>query len=341
MTSFGAAVGMRGDLDGAMRFDPGRDLGAVVALLLEGFKGELEAHDRRWLAELTAMSGGARALGFLMRIVPAASDSFSGFVRYADGRLVGNVTLLRQPGETWVIANVVTAPDLRRRGIGRELVRLAIDEAARRGARRVVLQVRRENAMAIALYADLGFVRHGATHTLNIRAVRLASGRGHGLVPGSSSRAAVWRRADDPAVRRLLARSGGLDAPGPVGLVRGELNRRGLRHRLDDWLKMRRSLRVLVAGGAEVRAAAVAHITERDVPHRVEFVLDPVRGDDVAGAVVGAILDRLRDAPERPIDALVDADQSDLEQRLVEVGFSRSRTLERMVLDRGRRAASG
>ncbi len=339
MTSLGVTVRGRSVMDGAMRFDPGRDLQAVVALLKEGFKDELEENDRRWLAELTAMSGGAKALGFLLRVVPSASDSFSGFVRYSDGRLIGNVTLLKHPGETWVIANVVTAPDHRRRGVGRELLQHAIEEADRRGAHRVVLQVRSGNVAAISLYDEFGFKHSGATHTLSIRAARMASDRGQKGARNRPLRPVDWSRSDDGAVRRLLARAGQLDAPGPIGLVRRELNRRGVRHRLDDWLKMRRIVRVLISDGQDLRAAAVAHITERDATHRVDFVLDPSRRIEAAGEVVNAIVDRLRNEPERSIDALVEADQTELGDRLEAIGFTRTRTLERMVLDRDRRHA--
>lgn len=317
-----------------MRFDPGRDLQQVVALLQEGFKDELEEHDRRWLAELTAMSGSTRALSFMLRLVPSATDSFSGFVRYSGGRLVGNVTLLRHPGETWVIANVVTAPDHRRRGVGRELVLLAIDEAARRRAQRVVLQVREGNDAAVSLYADLGFEHNGATHTLSVRSARLISDPSRSPDVNAPMRLSDWRSSDDGAVRRLLARAGILDAAGPIGLVRRELNRRGLRHRLDDWLKMKRTVRVLISDGHDLRAAAVAHVTERDAAHRVDFVLDPAHRGVAALAIVDAIAERLRDEPDRAIDALVEADQPELKERLETIGFTRTRTLQRMVLDR-------
>lgn len=335
MTSFGAALRGRPGLDGAMRFDPPRDLEAVVALLQEGFGDELEEHDRRWLAELTAMSAGTRAIGLFLRFLPAAADSFSGFVHYADGRLVGNVTLLRRPDGAWIIANVVTAPEARRRGIGRELMRMAIAEADRRGARTVVLQVRSSNAPAIALYRDLGFERTGATHTLSLRSVRLAAGTTARADLRPPMRAIAWRRSEDSAVHRLVARSGGAEPSSHLGLVRRELNRHRWRHRIDDWLKMRRSVRVLIGDGLDARAAAVATITDGDSAHRVEFVLDPAQRAAAAAAVVTELLRALRAEPDRPIDALVESDQPELVARLQAEGFAHVKTLDRMVLRRG------
>lgn len=56
------------------------------------------------------------------------------------------------------VLDVVTAPEARRRGIGRALMIAATEEAARRGATRALLEVRRSNAPAIALYRALGFL---------------------------------------------------------------------------------------------------------------------------------------------------------------------------------------
>jgi len=56
------------------------------------------------------------------------------------------------------ILDVVTAPEARRRGLGRALMADAMADAAARGAVRALLEVRRSNAPAIALYRGLGFL---------------------------------------------------------------------------------------------------------------------------------------------------------------------------------------
>lgn len=56
------------------------------------------------------------------------------------------------------VLDVVTAPEARRTGVGRALLVEAIGEARRRGAARSLLEVRRSNAPAIALYRALGFL---------------------------------------------------------------------------------------------------------------------------------------------------------------------------------------
>jgi ribosomal-protein-alanine N-acetyltransferase len=59
------------------------------------------------------------------------------------------------------ILDLGVLPAARRRGLGRELLRAALDQAARAGARRCHLEVRASNAAAQALYAGCGFVLDG------------------------------------------------------------------------------------------------------------------------------------------------------------------------------------
>jgi ribosomal-protein-alanine N-acetyltransferase len=58
------------------------------------------------------------------------------------------------------ISTIAVAPNLRRRGIGSQLLKVALRSAAMHGADRVSLEVRESNKGAIAMYARLGFERH-------------------------------------------------------------------------------------------------------------------------------------------------------------------------------------
>lgn len=57
------------------------------------------------------------------------------------------------------VLDVATAPEARRRGLARALLREAAADGAGRGAVRALLEVRRSNAGAIALYRALGFLQ--------------------------------------------------------------------------------------------------------------------------------------------------------------------------------------
>lgn len=55
------------------------------------------------------------------------------------------------------VINVATHPNFRRRGVARALLSHALEQAVREGARLVLLEVRRSNHAAIALYRAHGF----------------------------------------------------------------------------------------------------------------------------------------------------------------------------------------
>jgi ribosomal protein S18 acetylase RimI-like enzyme len=87
-------------------------------------------------------------------------------VAEVDGAVVGYVKLRRPtdlPSHRHVLQvnGLAVDPAVQRRGVGRTLLVAAIDEARRRGARRLTLQVLGTNPGALALYADCGFVVEG------------------------------------------------------------------------------------------------------------------------------------------------------------------------------------
>ncbi|MFJ3301878.1 GNAT family N-acetyltransferase [Streptomyces sp. NPDC086549] len=83
-----------------------------------------------------------------------------------DRRIVGYVkigfpTPLASNAHVRQIQGLAVHEDARGRGVGRALVRAAVEEARRRGARRITLRVLGHNAPARALYESVGFVVEG------------------------------------------------------------------------------------------------------------------------------------------------------------------------------------
>jgi ribosomal protein S18 acetylase RimI-like enzyme len=83
-----------------------------------------------------------------------------------DGRLVGYVRLgfptpLAANAHVRQIQGLAVAEETRGRGVGRALIQAAVDEARRRGARRLTLRVLGHNAPARALYEAEGFAVEG------------------------------------------------------------------------------------------------------------------------------------------------------------------------------------
>jgi ribosomal protein S18 acetylase RimI-like enzyme len=83
-----------------------------------------------------------------------------------DGRVVGYVRLgaptpLASNAHVRQIQGLAVADEARGRGVGRALIRAAVEESRRCGARRVTLRVLGHNAPARGLYASEGFVVEG------------------------------------------------------------------------------------------------------------------------------------------------------------------------------------
>lgn len=77
-----------------------------------------------------------------------------------EGRLAAYAAIYHAAGELEIL-NIAVAPEHRRQGLGRRLLSLLLQVAAKMGITRGVLEVRISNAPAIALYESLGFTRIG------------------------------------------------------------------------------------------------------------------------------------------------------------------------------------
>jgi ribosomal-protein-alanine N-acetyltransferase len=90
------------------------------------------------------------------RVYVVAEDRTGGLVGYA-----GLSCPARARGADAEVMTVAVDPALHGRGLGRELVRTLQAEAERRGAGRLLLEVRSTNAAALALYERAGFEQIG------------------------------------------------------------------------------------------------------------------------------------------------------------------------------------
>lgn len=148
---------------GIRRYDAGRDLGQVAALVSEAFESELDSESRFALRQLRVWgrffdSVGMSALG------PSGAFSLQdGFVWEDESRVTGNISLQRLDsyGNCWQIANMAVAKSHQRRGIARKLLNRATEYLRDMGCDYAVLQVREDNQIARTLYERHGFERMG------------------------------------------------------------------------------------------------------------------------------------------------------------------------------------
>jgi ribosomal-protein-alanine acetyltransferase len=86
----------------------------------------------------------------------ALSAGYAMTVGVADHVIVAYGVMLFAPSETQIL-NLTVAPEARRLGLGRTLLRRFLDAAKARGAAQCFLEVRVSNLAAIGLYAAEGF----------------------------------------------------------------------------------------------------------------------------------------------------------------------------------------
>jgi ribosomal-protein-alanine N-acetyltransferase len=91
----------------------------------------------------------------------AARDTRHYLVAEDDGRVVGYAGLCAYTPEETYVQTIAVAANTQRRGVGTALLRALLDEANRRGAHRVDLEVRADNDSAQRMYVAHGFTAIG------------------------------------------------------------------------------------------------------------------------------------------------------------------------------------
>ena len=148
------------------QLDARRDLGAVADLVELCFSDTLDPEGRNYLKQMRQAAQHAALVGWANSLYPENSMPPSGLVweehdpKTGGQQLVGNLSLIpihMQGKRAYLIANVAVHPDFRGRGIGRALTTAGLEQARKRGASAVWLQVRDDNPSAIHIYEAVGF----------------------------------------------------------------------------------------------------------------------------------------------------------------------------------------
>lgn len=137
-----------------------RDLSTVADLIELCFSPTMDNDGQRYLSDMRRASHDDSFLRWASHMAETTSLPLAGYVWEQDGRIIGNASLIpfRDKGKrVYLIANVATHPDFRRRGIGRALTERVMKQARDKKASAIWLHVREDNPGAIKLYQDLGF----------------------------------------------------------------------------------------------------------------------------------------------------------------------------------------
>lgn len=137
-----------------------RDLPAVADLIELCFADTIDNDGQRYIADMRRASRDDGFLKWASHMTESASLPLTGFVWEEDGRIVGNASLIpfrERSRRIYLIANIATHPNHRRRGIARILTRRAMQYGWDKKASALWLHVRDDNPGAIHLYEELGF----------------------------------------------------------------------------------------------------------------------------------------------------------------------------------------
>jgi ribosomal protein S18 acetylase RimI-like enzyme len=310
-------------------FSAASDLGPMVELIDVAFGERLDAQDRMWLGEISALTRLGPLYGLAAALLPGLWRAMGGLVWLEDGRLVGNVSLMRGRGQTWHIANVATHPDYRRKGIARRLTRAAMEQAGRLGAHRVRLQVSRDNAAAMRLYHQLGFAELGALAHLRLPALaparRLRAAEGMSVAPLSGSNSDAARRLVQANRPPWLGAPRGLPPDGVLA---------GLRQAVDDALAMRSRLAWVVTDGQSVAGLALLELQPIG-QHGLDIVTDPAFRGCAEAPLINTALRSVGRRPRVDTVAVLPTVEEAAIRLLRQVGFGLDKTLVQMQVEIG------
>lgn len=145
-----------------------RDLPRVADLIELCFSDSMDSDGRSYVRQMRRASRDASFMRWASNAIESASMPLSGFVWEQDGRIVGNASLVpfrHKSKRIYLIANVATHPEHRRKGIARALTEQVIQYARQRGVNDLWLHVRADNPGAVQMYTDLGFVERAQRTT--------------------------------------------------------------------------------------------------------------------------------------------------------------------------------
>ncbi len=148
-----------------------RDLPRVADLIEVCFATNMDSEGQSYVRQMRRASRDMSFMRWASAAIESASLPLSGFVWEQEGRIIGNASLVpfRHKGKRiFLIANVATHPDHRRKGIARFLTEQVMQQARQRGADELWLHVREDNPGAVRIYSDLGFVEHARRITWHI-----------------------------------------------------------------------------------------------------------------------------------------------------------------------------
>jgi len=147
-----------------------RDMDAIGELLDVAFKDEMATEGTDIRTEVRMIKRLVPVVSVMRHVSETFRHIFDGYVIEDQEQIIAMVNVSREGprSKRWVIGNVATHPDYRRRGLARKLINRAIEYIRENGAETCILQVRSVNTPAYDLYRSLGFVHYDSIASLKL-----------------------------------------------------------------------------------------------------------------------------------------------------------------------------
>ncbi len=313
-----------------------RDLDALVGLIEIAFAGDLARWGSDFGEQVKMMKKFVPLIRFLSRVSEAFRNTFDGFLWEEEGRVVGGVTVSKQGlnRARWLIGNVATHPDFRRRGIARALVNRAIQHAQAHGAEMCILEVRAEAEPAYNLYRSMDFVHYDSVTGFKLEALPEAQVKpfdGYDLRPMKFTE---WQPRYELAVRETPQEVQDFAPVSeaefrvvPIERLIQPLALRLQRTDIHRW--------AVEKEGRLVGYASLAACKAPKVNHRLFLRIEPEHQEALADPLVSLTLHTLQDYPPNNFQAELRTTNTGLIDTLKRYGFEEIEVMHRLGLKLG------
>ncbi len=314
--------------DGLRPIDMNQDLPQVIDLLRMVFGDSLDGDEQK----LFGGTAFGSLNGLAYRMHPVAARLSNGFVWQAEGRVVGNATLLTTKAwDRYLVANVAVHPSYRRQGIARKLMETITTSVRGRGGRVILLQVVKDNQFALDLYKTLGYSSIANMTTWYATASRMREIPA--MLPGESApdiellAGRQWREAYELDTTHVKA---DLNWPEPLS---PDAYHRGLWQRFGDMLNGRQNETWATSDSRDRLTGLASIYGEWGRSYILTLRIHPERAGQLERPLLAKAIRRLHYLPRRNVRI----DHPEADERtsalLRESNFTVQRTLTHMRLD--------
>ena len=310
-----------------------RDLPDIGRLMNRAFRDEFDG-ELAWMR--APMLGNLSAYLWALSFMPAVPNGIAGFVWEEDGHIVGNVTLTPEEGRPgyWLISNVAVDEKYRRQGLARALMQASLDEAKKKNARSVMLQVRPHNSGAIRLYEQLGFdvidtamrYRRSFIPSHSFLASRQAESSGLRRLE-SGEYAAAYQLAKNSLPTRLQTLR-----PFNPGAFAIHFDDR-VTEAVVDFLSGQKTMRWGFFNGERLEAVLTVRAQRFGSFHNFEIFVHPEARGHLEAWLVTFALEQLSEFPKRPVQIEAWSSHAELVSTILDQGFFAQKGLTLMVKD--------